>query len=474
MGIRVNDNTRSLSAQRQQAKNKLLINRSFQRLSSGLRINSAADDAAGLSISSRFESQFRGIGQAIRNAGDGISFAQTADSALGSVTDNLQRMRELSIRAANGTLNASDRDSIQQEIDQLRDEIDRIGGTTQFNGRNILDGSATGTRLQVGASANEFVDLPTVDARVDALGAAPQVQGGSVDASGLQATELAINGVDIRATQAGDDGLSTANASGSAIAVAAAINDATASTGVRARANATQVTGQAVAGGSLTSGAGIDNRLNINGQTIAGIEVQADDAGDVLVDAINAVRDETGVTAGRDASGALELTADDGRNIEISTTGDASSITGLSDGVFSGTVTLDGDDAFTVSGTRPQDAGLSAGTIGVSSTASIRSVDVTQQASANVSIEAIDRALEDVGRQRSAVGAVQNRLESTVNNLSNVAVNIRDSDSRVRDADFAKEASELLRSQILEQANIAVLSQANSLSRSNAIRLLGD
>ncbi len=211
MGIKVNDKTRSLSAQRQLNLNQVLKNRSFQRLSSGLRINSAADDAAGLAISNRFTSQFRGLNQAIRNAGDGISMAQTADAALGSVTDNLQRIRELSIQAANGTLTRSDRKSIQSEIDQLTDEIDRVGGTTTFNGRNLLDGSGGAVRLQVGASADEVIDVPTGDVRADRLGAAPQTTSTSIDASGIEAGELSINGVDIRATQVGDDSVSTAN-----------------------------------------------------------------------------------------------------------------------------------------------------------------------------------------------------------------------------------------------------------------------
>ena len=185
MGIKVNDKSRSLAAQRQLTLNQLL-NRNFQRLSSGLRINSAADDAAGLAISNRFTSQFRGINQAIRNAGDGISLAQTADAALGSVTDNLQRIRELSIQASNGILTSADRKSIQSEIDQLTDEIDRIGGTTTFNGRNILDGSGGSVRLQVGASSDETVDVPSGDARADSLGTAPQVTSSAIDSAGIK------------------------------------------------------------------------------------------------------------------------------------------------------------------------------------------------------------------------------------------------------------------------------------------------
>ena len=469
MGIRVNDTSRARQTQRNINLNKLLLSKSFERLSSGLRINRASDDAAGLSISSRMDSQIRGIGQAIRNAGDGISATQTADSALGSVTSNLQRMRELSVQAANGTLNSADRRSIQAEIDQLTDEIGTIGERTTFNGRQLLNGGADNFSLQVGAGADEVVDLPTADVRTQQLGSAPTVTTGNIDPSGLQAGELSVNGVDIRATQASDDSVSTAQAEGSAIALAAAINDSTDVTGVSASVNPTTVSGGAVAGGGLDS----NNLLRINGTAIAGIEVQSDDAGSSLISAINAQADITGVTAARDENGAIALTAQDGRNIEIETTGNADVVTGLSDGVTSGSVTLTGEGQFTVGGTDPADAGLASGPVSNAPSSALSEVDVTTQAGANQAIETIDRALEQVGRSRSRFGATQNRLESTINNLSTSSINLQEANSRIRDTDFASEASELLRRQILEQAQIAVLGQANNLSRSNAIKLLG-
>jgi flagellin len=414
-------------------------------------------------------SQVRGIGQAIRNAGDGISASQIVEAGLSSVTENLQRIRELSVQAANGTLTNSDRESIQSEIDQLTDEIGGIGERTTFNGRQILGGQSDPFTLQVGANANETVSIPNADVRTNRLGATPEVTTASIDASGLQGGELSIDGVDIRATQASDDTASTAQESGSAIAIAAAVNDSTDATGVSASVNATNVTGGQVNGGGLDT----NNQLIINDTAILGIEVESGDAGNTLISAINAQSDQTGVIAARDASGGLQLTAQDGRNIDVQTTGNAAVATGLSDGTTTGTVTLRSDSQFTIGGTNPTDAGLQSQTVGEGANSSLSDIDVRTQRGANEAIATVDRALEDVSSQRSRFGAVQNRLESTVNNLSTTSINLQESNSRIRDADFAQEASELLRRQILEQAQISILGQSNNLSRSNAIKLLG-
>ena len=217
MGIRVNNNSGSLQAQRQLGINGQKVKRSFNRLSSGMRINSAADDAAGLAISERFGSQLRGLNQAIRNANDGVSLTQTAEAGLSGVSDGLQRIRELSIQAANGTLTKSDRQFIQAEIDQISEQIGDISQRTTFNGRSLLSGGQ-GVSIQAGASANEVVEIPLADVRPNQLGAAPQVTGAATEAGGLSAGELSIDGVNIRASQAVDDTVSTADASSSAIA----------------------------------------------------------------------------------------------------------------------------------------------------------------------------------------------------------------------------------------------------------------
>lgn len=466
--MRINTNTNSLNAIRQQRNNQNQVQKTFARLASGLRINQAADDAAGLAISNRFQSQFRGLNQAIRNAGDGISLVQTAEGALDSVTGNLQRIRELSIQAANGTLTDSDRQSIQSEIDQLSSEIQRVGETTTFNGRPLLDGSSGPQSFQVGANADETITVDAIDARAERLGAAAVVDGASIDPSGIQGGELSINGVGVRATVASDDPLSSTQNAGSAIAVAAAINDSAAATGVEATVEAAVVEGEAAGGGALDT----DNRLVINGETIAGVEVGQGDAGDGLLDAINAVSDRTGVVARRNEDGGLTLRAEDGRNIDVQTTGDAAASTGLAQGTTTGTVTLSSDEQFTVAGADPADAGVEAGIVGVTADRAVDSIDVTTVEGANEAIRIADRALEQVGSIRSELGAVQNRFESTIQNLANVSQNVQSANSRIADADFAEETSNLIRRRLLEQANISVLAQANA-SGQTALRLLG-
>jgi len=469
MGLRINTNTASNNAIRSQRKTNKALNQAFKRLSSGLRINSAADDAAGLAISSRFTSQSRGLDQAIRNANDGISLVQTADSALGSINDNLQRMRELSVQAANGTLTKSDREAIQKEIGALGEEVDRVAGTTTFNGLKVLNGRGQNRRLQVGANAGETVTIESVDARAQRLGTAAERTSGDIDPQGIEDGELSINQIEIRATTAADDQVSTANVQGSAIAVAEAINDSSAETGVTARANATEVTGDAVQGGVLDS----DNNITINGETITGFTVESNDAGDSLVDAINAESNTTGVTAARNAEGTVELTAQDGRNIDIQVSGNAEAITGLSAGTTSATVTLTSDEQFSIEGVNPTDAGLEGGIVGNAPDNNLETIDVTTQEGANRSIEVIDRALSQVSNARSGFGAVQNRLESSISNLSNVSENVKAANSRIRDADFASSVADMVRARILEQANVSVLSQAN-VSQKLALKLLGD
>lgn len=470
MATRINTNLSSLVALNQLRSGQQARFNTFQRLASGSRINSAADDAAGLAISSRFESQIRGLNQAVRNANDGISYTQVAEGALSSTTDNLQRIRELSIQAANGTLTDSDRQSIQAEIDQLSGEITRIGETTTFNGQPVLDGSRGNQQIQVGAGPRETIALPNIDGRSDTLGrAAETTSQGNIDANGIEAGELSINGVDIRATQASDDTLSTADQQGSARAVAAAINDSADQTGVTATVNETEVSGGNIGGGTLDS----TNTLTINGETITGVNVQGGDAGEELIGAINAASEDTGVTASRNANGGIDLTAADGRNIDVQTTGTASAITGLNNGTTTGSVTLTSEQQFTVGGTAPGDTGFTAGVEGIRPDNAVTSIDVTTQQGANDALRVVDRALEQVSSTRSELGALQNRFNSTINNLSNVVENASAANSRIADADFAAETSRSVREAILEQAQISVLAQANTSNRS-AFALLGN
>jgi flagellin len=241
MGLFINTNGSALNAQRQLSSTTSSLSTSFERLSSGLRINGASDDAAGLSISTRFSSQIRGLNQAVRNSNDGISLAQTAEGALNETTNILQRIRELAVQSANDTNNSSDRESIQAEVSQLKTELDRIAGTTNFNGNNVLDGTFLSRDLQVGANVGETINVSISGASTTDLARQARYEATSnVDANALAAgaTDLSIAGskgtATIRGTVAADDQVSTALANASAIAKAAAINDSADSTGVRA------------------------------------------------------------------------------------------------------------------------------------------------------------------------------------------------------------------------------------------------
>ena len=202
MGIFVNTNVASLNAQRNLLQSGNKLGQSFQRLSSGLRINSAKDDAAGLAITNRFTSQIRGLNQAVRNTNDGISLAQTAEGALQETTVILQRMRELSVQSANDTNTASDRESIQEEVNQLISELDRIATTTNFNTQNILDGTFNKGKFHVGANSRETITVTTVDARSARLGRQSRNDGVAISSGAFVDNDIAINSVSVRATEA--------------------------------------------------------------------------------------------------------------------------------------------------------------------------------------------------------------------------------------------------------------------------------
>jgi len=339
MGLYINTNVASLNAQRNLTNSTSSLSRSFQRLSSGLRINGAKDDAAGLAISNRLTAQIRGLNQAVRNTNDGISLAQTAEGALGETQNILQRIRELSVQSANDTNSASDRESLQAEVEQLTAEINRIGETTTFNNNKILDGSFLGASFHVGANSRETITVNVADGRATSLGRQARNDGTVVSAGvSIASGSLAVNGVSIRGTVAADDTVSTTLNDGSAVAKAAAINDSTKFTGVRAIVNKSEDSNNAdITTGELNS---VDF-IKVNGETITGITIQNGDADDTLVNAINAVTDKTGVIASLNDASQLVLTAQDGRNIEVTaSTVAAASITGLNSEVTGGSITL--------------------------------------------------------------------------------------------------------------------------------------
>ena len=316
----INTNIASLNAQRNLNTSQSALATSLQRLSSGLRINSAKDDAAGMSISDRMTSQIRGLNQASRNANDGVSLAQTAEGGLSALGDSLQRIRELAIQSANSTNSASDRSSLNAEAQSLLAEISRVASTTQFNGLNLLDGTFTASQFQVGANANQTISV--------SIGGATTSQIGSYQQRGTAATASAFTGANFTITPSGSTVATTIGVSAqsgatgnnlvtadSAAAKAVAINAKTADTGVSAAATNSVAGTLPIARSSLASGA-----MLINGVSIGAIaaSTSAVTQGTNAATAINAQTSLHGVTAVADAStGSLTLTAADGRNIAI-------------------------------------------------------------------------------------------------------------------------------------------------------------
>ncbi|BCX89075.1 flagellin [Methylomarinovum tepidoasis] len=316
----INTNIMALTAQRNLNKTEGMLSQAMERLSSGLRVNSAKDDSAGLAIATRFDTQTRGMTVAMRNAGDGISMAQTAEGALGSMTDNLQRLRELAVQAANATNSDSDRASLNAEAQQLIDEIQRVAEQTNFNGTKLLDGSFGKQVFQIGANKGETFEFSIGKMTTDKLGTSTTA-GVAATNNGQALTngDLIINGVAIAASSALDDTASTDNAAASAIAKAAAINKVSDQTGVVA-----EVATNVVAGSSM-SALDTTGKITLNGVDIniatGGVDTSADRA--AVVKAINAVSDQTGVVAvdtGTDENG-VRLEAADGRNIQLDLSG---------------------------------------------------------------------------------------------------------------------------------------------------------
>ena len=440
----INTNLFSLNAQRNLNTTQGQLQTSLERLSSGLRINSASDDAAGLAIAERFTSQIRGLNQAIRNSNDGISFSQTAEGALSTATDALQRVRELAVQSANDTNSSTDRQALNNEVSQLIAEVNRIANSTQFNGQNILDGTSSTLVFQVGANQNQTIGVDGVDARGSTLGANVSVSGSTdqtaVDAL-VAADTLTVQGVAVD--------LSGLAAGATTTQVANQINNVTAQTGVQAQLNTTVATAALVNAGAATT-------LNGVSFTLAG------DAGDI--DTINGFTAQTGVTASG-ADGAIVLTNSDGSNIEIGGTG-----LGAAQTVQAGiTLSAEVGSTILVANGFAVESGNALGAAGADQTAN--GINVLTQADSNSALLTVDAALQQINTLRSELGSVQTRFESTISNLQITVENLTAARSRIQDADFAAETANLTRSQILQQAGLAIVAQANSLPQ-NVLSLL--
>ena len=459
----INTNIGSLTAQRNLGMSQASLSTAMQRLSSGLRINSAKDDAAGLAISERMTTQIRGSNQAARNANDGISLAQTAEGDMAQIGNNLQRMRELAVQSANATNSASDRAALDGEVQALSAEIDRAAQNSSFNGNKLLDGSFTAQKFQVGANntANDSITIAQIaSARTSALGGYTTTKVGGVTTAALVSGALTLNGTSVGASAATAIAGQTA---GSAYAIAAAINAVSGQSGVTATAQATTVTGAAASTfGAITTG----STLTVNGVQVGNIAAggAVGPQGANVAAAINLVSSQSGVTAAASAGGVVTLTAADGREIALGA-GWVAADSGLTASVTTqSTVTLGstGSAGITIAGTAPASAGFTASTT-LATASYISSMNVLTAGAATAALGTIDGALSTVNASRASLGAYQNRFTSVVTSLQTTSENLSASRSRIQDADFAAETANLSRSQVLQQAGTAMVAQANQL-----------
>jgi len=488
----INTNVQSLNAQRNLSTSGGSLATSLQRLSSGLRINSAKDDAAGLAISERFTAQIRGLDQARRNANDGISLAQTAEGALQSSGDILQRIRELAVQSSNATNSASDRQALNAEVNQLTSELDRIAKTTEFNGSKLLDGSFGSATFQVGANAGQSISASTANFSTSQYGNYRVGSKVATDAgakgdltAGSTANAIASNaaassrvaGGDITISGATGSATVTIAAGASAKKAAEQINGETGTTGVKASAKTEIDVTAMTANTSYKFDVSSDNATAVTISFTLGAAVDKDGLASA-VNAFNDVASKTGVTARvNDGGDGITLLNANGENITIANAASGSatatvggtSTAGGASAVATGQLVLDSEKSFSIEAANTTDfftATAAAGQLQKVSDLDVSSVDAAQR-----TLAMVDSALAAVNSQRAKFGALQSRFETTIANLQTSTENLSASRSRIRDTDFASETANLTRAQILQQAGTAMLSQANALPQ-NVLSLL--
>ncbi|MGC9401323.1 flagellin [Vibrio genomosp. F10] len=377
MAVTVNTNVSAMTAQRHLGNATTMLNQSLERLASGNRINSAKDDAAGLQISNRLESQMRGLDVAVRNANDGISIMQTAEGAMQESTHLLQRMRDLSLQSANGSNSQSERIALQEEMSALNSELNRIAETTSFGGRKLLNGSFASSSFQIGASSGEAVQVSLKSMRSDnlAMGGFSYIADAKTDSNwrvgsgnpmlNMQFTDEFGEQQNIKITaKAGDD---------------------------------------------------IEQLATyINGQTDQ-VSASVNDQGQLQI-----------YMSGKETSGAIAFSGNLASQLQLS---------------------LQGYEA-------------------------VDNVDITDVGGAQRAVAVIDTALEYVDSHRAELGALQNRFGHAINNLDNVHENLAASNSRIKDTDYAKETTQMIKQQILQQVSTSILAQAKQ-QPNLALTLLG-
>lgn len=418
--MRINHNIAALNTHRQLSANNVNTSKSLEKLSSGLRINRAGDDAAGLAISEKMRGQIRGLDQATRNAQDGISLIQTTEGALNETHSILQRMRELAVQSANDTNTSTDRAELQKEVDQLAKEVTRIGNNTEFNTRNLLDGTFKGT-LQIGANAGQNVSLDVGDMRAFKLGVVGDLSVAATGAYVGSSAETTANSIVVGTYTVVEDAVSAGtfnliDSTGTTVAASTDGGITFVGDGVgTAPATEELVFDQGVTSGEVTLvGTAATGTATI---TNGGLE-----AGDYTI--VYAA----GASTIQDANGTVLATSVD-------------------DKIFTNAAS---DTVLILDAAAIADKKIS-----------VTGIDISSQKSADAAITKINTAIESVSAERSKLGAFQNRLEHTINNLGTSAENLTGAESRIRDVDMAKEMMEFTKNNILTQAAQAMLAQAN-------------
>ncbi|HVI54120.1 MAG TPA: flagellin [Luteibacter sp.] len=460
MALTINTNIMSLNAQRNLGTSQTKLASAIERLSSGNRINSAKDDAAGLAISTRMTTQINGLNRAVQNANDGISLSQTTESALDEVTNNLQRIRELAVQSTNASNSDSDRAALDAEVQQRLSEVTRIATQTNFNGMKVLDGSAQNLSFQVGANVGEVINVGLNQGmKANQVG---QLATGSIAAATFpKGLTLAAGDLTVKVGAGAAVNVAAGNY-GSVSDLATAINKA-------AGSNVAAVNGTT---GELAITADATNAITLGGaaQTSLGLPASV---------AVSTTGASTAAVAATKTS--IDLVAGDasftvgGQSFDL--TGSFKSMQDVADAVNSKSgkginayVSTDGslkfssasDISVTVkAGSGAATLGLTTQTDAVSTTQTLADSSVKTVDGANDTINHIDAALQSVSNLRSTLGAVQNRFESTISNLQNISQNLTSSKSAITDADFAQETANMSSAQILQQAGVSVLAQAN-------------
>jgi len=468
MALIINTNISGLTAQRNLTRAQSGLEKSIQRLSTGLRINGAVDDAAGLAISDRLTAQIRGLNQAVRNANDGTSALQTADGSLNEVSNLLQRARELAVQSANDSNSASDRSSLNAEVSSILAELDRLSGTVQFNNRKLLDGTFTNAQFQIGANAFETVSFSISSINTSDLGA-KVLQGGAVSSTSLSgltsSSTLTVNGISV-----------TIGAQSTIEGVINAINNQSGDTKATALKNAQTVVTDT--GFIALTTAGAVQTLTLNGVTIA-LSTGNADANSTFIATVNGFSNQTGVVAATNSVG-ITFTRSSGGTIALSETtasvGVGDTVANSASRTFNAGFTLSVDlnqSLSVVSSATGDGLGFTTGVVSTTATSKrINGLSISNVSGANDAIQTIDFGLSQLSRIRGSIGAVQNRFLSAISSLSVASENLSAARSRIQDADVAQETAELTRTQILIQAGVSVLAQANQLP-SVALSLLG-